>query len=1519
MLETLRKCCISSVCNLFEFTRILLNAMASHPQPSQQVAYGATENGVDRTEDGRPIFKSEHYDKIEMRGAIRILNVFPGHPEDLEVHCELIPGTILDYKERMECKPPLKFEPYDALSWCWGTLSEESWISIRKGGTRYAKSVRSDLVAALRTLRHHEHDRPLWIDAVCIDQSNFEERNHQVEMMADIYGKADCVRIWLGNPTDSSNLAIRFIKKEVLQLQHFDELCESKEASAKWKSLLELMQRPWFSRRWVVQEVALARKAIIHCGSAKISWNKFAVAVELFVEVETATHRLSEVMKKDPKYYHVPLWFEYVSALGASLLVDATGKLFRDYEYSRRLSEKNPAPRPTPKTKSPPDPDDDANFESEDEELLSPRERAKQHERDDLVNRLAPKGQPLLNLEYLVCSLSIFDTSKPHDTIYALLGIAKDTTPTAANKQLHVTDHTQAALEMFTEKKQYTVDYQASYVDICKEFIQFCVNRSLHVDPSRALDVICRPWATEENPSLKNVDEMPLPSWVPQLSKASYGMDTKPGVDGMKMGRKNADALVGLPSLTQRNYNAAETKGLDTKTFRFRKRVAKKEPDLENAEGVRRQGDSSQQKEPSRAGDNAKPEEENKPNGTGPEQDEHTPVSPKREGHSESKEEDSNEQSDTANGRDASKTSTRVKNEPKLELNYFSMYAKGFILDKIHKVQPSSQNGSIPSEWADFAHWKNMQGNPPDHFWRTLVADRGKDGKNPPVYYSRACKESFNKGSFQSGTIDTTGLINNERNSVVAQFCRRVQAAIWNRALVRTESGKLGLVAKNVQAGDLVCILYGCSVPVILRRHGPKDPRVMDFEMEWELKHLADRVGGDYRKHLARKEIFRAKREKDNEIYMKWEQTKRAEWAADKQWADKWKKARQELMLIHEFSSWAMNEKTKGTKSDEEIEKMQDYINVSVTDKSRPVALTKEQTRFWDEFVRDKTWRDQWRQENYRYSAEDGFRVWLQEKRKLAGYPEEWKVSRDEWRCKDDQWRSRWKAENSRFLCIDSFRAWLREKGKFSGTEEDVKDKQDWELDTEWRQEWRSANPNGSEQDEFSAWMDKSGRKNTTPQEVKTKEEWSQYNDWRKSWRLEHKDASLDDEFEAWKTERDKRAALERDIDRLRLEAAKKQQSEPFLERWRKDWRPPAVNWRDFKLALTYGRRWKQLIIREKKDFLKRQKDTWSSLEERRCRQKDRASVWEQMKRKEGEAVREQESRVTELWPTSAPKHKGERQDGQKDVTQRRTSRADSIQRDGRIAVGETGVNGTSTIAMVNGKTQAAAERGTDQMNEGFPSENRHGIEGVNPEPNFADIEHNQGASGPNSSSMTTYQTHDREGALGSGNQDMDLDSFRFEEQPRANKLSRSRTSLPVREIQSELTHNILSKADLKERIKKKKEELPEQWRKSQAEVEKCLEKWKYETPLLVGRDGKKYYDCGRKKDGKRKQRERLSEEEKRTYQERIVANFRASLGDDGRWWYQMFGECYIHGMMDGEAMAHQNNEGIPTTVFEIR
>ncbi|KAL9615690.1 MAG: hypothetical protein Q9160_009331 [Pyrenula sp. 1 TL-2023] len=401
------------------------------------------DTGPVKTRDGRPIFMTSHYNKIPVkeRGAIRILKVYPGAPEQTEVQCELIPGTILsDNDHLLPETPDSQFKPYDALSWSWGKAPADSWISILKDETNYVKYVQPRLVTALRALRDGTYARYLWVDAVCINQNYKVEKNVQVEMMAEIYGRAACVRIWPGDSDPSSNLAILFIKQQILQLRHFDDLSSSTDSSDKWRALLELMQRDWFSRRWAIQEVTLARKAIIHCGKAKLAWTKFAIAVELFVEVETATHRLSEVMKTDAKYHHVPRWFEYISQLGASLLVDATGRLFRDYDFVQK--KYLPAKKSTEELKVSRKPEDELCYESEDDEVMSPQERVDRYKNDHDDQHAKTKGQPLLTLEYLVSSMSIFNVTNPHDSVYALLGIAKDTTPTAANKRLRVTDHT---------------------------------------------------------------------------------------------------------------------------------------------------------------------------------------------------------------------------------------------------------------------------------------------------------------------------------------------------------------------------------------------------------------------------------------------------------------------------------------------------------------------------------------------------------------------------------------------------------------------------------------------------------------------------------------------------------------------------------------------------------------------------------------------------------------------------------------------------------------------------------------------------------------------------------------------------------------------------------------------------------------------------------------------------------------------------------------------------------------------
>ena len=111
--------------------------------------------------------------------------------------------------------------------------------------------------------------RKLWIDALCINQADPLERTHQVSVMAQIYQSARQVLVWLGPAYDQSDLAMRRLSKVKTWKQDF---WSKPEASA----LRSLLQRPYWERLWVFQELVLATDVVILCGSKSVPWNSFA-------------------------------------------------------------------------------------------------------------------------------------------------------------------------------------------------------------------------------------------------------------------------------------------------------------------------------------------------------------------------------------------------------------------------------------------------------------------------------------------------------------------------------------------------------------------------------------------------------------------------------------------------------------------------------------------------------------------------------------------------------------------------------------------------------------------------------------------------------------------------------------------------------------------------------------------------------------------------------------------------------------------------------------------------------------------------------------------------------------------------------------------------------------------------------------------------------------------------------------------------------------------------------------------
>ncbi|KAF2704690.1 HET-domain-containing protein, partial [Pleomassaria siparia CBS 279.74] len=199
-------------------------------------------------------------------GNIRLLRLLPHEDESADIQCELY-----DYSLQDSCRTHL----YEALSYVWGDPEEKLPIFLHK----HRFDVTINLHSALFRLRNHSMERILWVDAICIDQANREEKEHQIQSMANIYGQASRVVVWLGEAADDSTQALEEIR--VAGGRMFSTHSSGEVVK---EAVLALLLRPWFRRIWILQEVAAARHVSIICGSMEIDGYAFCLGVEQLKE-----------------------------------------------------------------------------------------------------------------------------------------------------------------------------------------------------------------------------------------------------------------------------------------------------------------------------------------------------------------------------------------------------------------------------------------------------------------------------------------------------------------------------------------------------------------------------------------------------------------------------------------------------------------------------------------------------------------------------------------------------------------------------------------------------------------------------------------------------------------------------------------------------------------------------------------------------------------------------------------------------------------------------------------------------------------------------------------------------------------------------------------------------------------------------------------------------------------------------------------------------------------------------------
>ena len=245
--------------------------------------------------------------------VIRLLNILPGCKSD-PIVCEL----QYVYCDSLPC--------YEAISYCWGTQNPSVTIECNHQALRITKNLNS----AIATLRREDVSLLLWADAICIDQASIEEKNSQVPLMRLIYEKAAVVQVWLGEDTPAESCGEAFCLLN--ELSHArNELdwdfniftkhsgCKALEScklpalnDPSWGSLLELLQRPWFSRVWIIQEVVVSRNAILRCGKLKLEWTDFCFGF-LFAINAGFIYRQTDVFQHSLAYQQlIPLILTYV-------------------------------------------------------------------------------------------------------------------------------------------------------------------------------------------------------------------------------------------------------------------------------------------------------------------------------------------------------------------------------------------------------------------------------------------------------------------------------------------------------------------------------------------------------------------------------------------------------------------------------------------------------------------------------------------------------------------------------------------------------------------------------------------------------------------------------------------------------------------------------------------------------------------------------------------------------------------------------------------------------------------------------------------------------------------------------------------------------------------------------------------------------------------------------------------------------------------------------------------------------
>jgi len=205
------------------------------------------------------------YSKILDQDTIRLIILQPSQDPEAEVKCSLVQVSLEELEDDIS-------EHYVALSYIWGdpTLSYSVLVDGKK------VRITSSLDCALRHLREPNRILRLWADGICINQSNIEDRNQQVRLMGSVYMLAQHTVIFLGPSNPKIDPVVQYIATRKDPKSHTapsanDALPDDLNAVLK----SNILNHPWFTRVWVLQELVLSKDPWIQWGKFRVRWDQF--------------------------------------------------------------------------------------------------------------------------------------------------------------------------------------------------------------------------------------------------------------------------------------------------------------------------------------------------------------------------------------------------------------------------------------------------------------------------------------------------------------------------------------------------------------------------------------------------------------------------------------------------------------------------------------------------------------------------------------------------------------------------------------------------------------------------------------------------------------------------------------------------------------------------------------------------------------------------------------------------------------------------------------------------------------------------------------------------------------------------------------------------------------------------------------------------------------------------------------------------------------------------------------------